>query len=148
MFYVYELIDPRDGQVFYVGKGCGNRDCMTLRAGNSEKMAVIRAIKKAGRRVICSYFADGLSEAEAFKIERQRIAHHTYACLTNIQPGSRAPYTAVLERASDYLNRLVPFSDDWPTNKKLLWLLVKGRLLLTMLEIKRGDYARAQKPKA
>ena len=25
MYYVYELIDPRDGAVFYVGKGQGNR---------------------------------------------------------------------------------------------------------------------------
>jgi hypothetical protein len=25
MFYVYELIDPRDGKVFYVGKGKGER---------------------------------------------------------------------------------------------------------------------------
>jgi hypothetical protein len=24
-FYVYALIDPRDGEVFYVGKGCGSR---------------------------------------------------------------------------------------------------------------------------
>ena len=24
-YYVYRLIDPRDGQTFYVGKGKGNR---------------------------------------------------------------------------------------------------------------------------
>ena len=24
-FYVYELIDPRDGKVFYIGKGQGRR---------------------------------------------------------------------------------------------------------------------------
>ena len=24
-YYVYKLIDPRDGKVFYIGKGKGNR---------------------------------------------------------------------------------------------------------------------------
>ena len=24
-FYVYSLVDPRDGKIFYIGKGCGNR---------------------------------------------------------------------------------------------------------------------------
>ena len=25
MFYVYRLVDPRNGETFYVGKGVGNR---------------------------------------------------------------------------------------------------------------------------
>jgi len=29
-FYVYRLIDPRNGETFYVGKGKGNRVLITL----------------------------------------------------------------------------------------------------------------------
>ena len=62
-YYVYRLIDPRDGQTFYVGKGKGNRVFAHVNDAlkdyemeedktNSPKLDTIRDIKKAGLNVI------------------------------------------------------------------------------------------------
>ena len=58
--YVYRLIDPRNGETFYVGRGNGNRvfqhaACITegmSKEGLSEKSDKIRKIKNAGLEVI------------------------------------------------------------------------------------------------
>ena len=58
--YVYPLIDPRNGETFYVGRGQGNRvfqhvagitEGMT-KEGLSEKSDKIREMKNAGLEVI------------------------------------------------------------------------------------------------
>ena len=52
-FYVYRLIDPRNGETFYVGKGSGSRVLQHVQnaIGNAEpsdKIEVIREIRDAG----------------------------------------------------------------------------------------------------
>ena len=58
-FYVYKLIDPRNGKVFYIGKGFGERVLAHVREEAdlsddegeillSPKLETIRAIKNAG----------------------------------------------------------------------------------------------------
>lgn len=57
-WYVYVLRDPRDGRVFYVGKGTGNRvfqhaqDAATLHDSAKPKLGRIRAIHAAGLQVV------------------------------------------------------------------------------------------------
>ena len=60
-WYVYRLIDPRDGSTFYVGKGKGNRVFAHMRGevaatDNDEllsnKLKQIREIRLAGLEVI------------------------------------------------------------------------------------------------
>ena len=81
-YYVYRLIDPRNGQTFYVGKGKGNRvfahvtDALKNFEGvsytnNDEddislKIRQIRDIKNAGLEVIHVIQRYGLTEKEAF----------------------------------------------------------------------------------
>lgn len=83
-WYVYELIDPRNHEVFYVGKGSNNRmyhhgkesDCK-----NKAKQEMIRAIgyKNVTRLKVAEFW----DEAAAYKYERERIA--MYEGLTNLQ---------------------------------------------------------------
>jgi uncharacterized protein len=81
-FYVYLLIDPRDGQVFYVGKGTGERcfahleEARRMRAdtsGDYEKLKQIRAIERDGRHVRIDVLRHGLTEQEAFMLESAAI---------------------------------------------------------------------------
>jgi hypothetical protein len=74
-FYVYVLRDPRDGQVFYVGKGVGSRVFSHVReaerAGERAKLEQIRAIKAAGYQVEHLILRSGLKdEADAFVVEQ------------------------------------------------------------------------------
>lgn len=85
-FYVYELVDPRDGAVFYVGKGKGRRveahERQAAKGVSSDKCDRIREIWAAGlsvQRVEVAYFKD---EASAYDFEAERIAE--YVTLTNV----------------------------------------------------------------
>ncbi len=85
-YYVYELVDGRDGAVFYVGKGRGKRieahEAQARKGEGSDKCDRIREIWAAGSKVIrqeIAYFAD---EQAAYDFEALRIAE--YDSLTNV----------------------------------------------------------------
>ena len=100
-YYVYRLIDPRNGQTFYVGKGKGNRlyahinDALKNYEGESyvgkdedevsSKIKQIREIRNAGLDVIHVIQRYGLTEKEAFEVEAALI--DCYPGLTNLQSG-------------------------------------------------------------
>lgn len=74
-FYIYALFRP-SGEIFYIGKGRGNR--LHVHGENSRSnLHVARIIAKAGRDgVACSrrILRDELTEEEAFALEREMIA--------------------------------------------------------------------------
>lgn len=100
-YYVYRLIDPRNGQTFYVGKGKGNRlythinDALKSFDGQSyidkdedeisAKIKQIREIRTVGLEVIHVIQRYGMTENEAFEVEAALI--DCYAGLTNLQSG-------------------------------------------------------------
>jgi hypothetical protein len=89
-FYVYRLIDPRNGETFYVGKGRGNRvfshangdievDSLT------EKTSRILEIKLTGLEIAHVIHRHGMDEKTAFEVEAALI--DAYAGLTNVMDG-------------------------------------------------------------
>lgn len=73
-FYVY-LISRLDGTPCYVGKGKGQRWRHNGKAGrNLHFLRIIRKAKAAGRDLPKVKIAENLTEAEAFRIEREMIA--------------------------------------------------------------------------
>jgi hypothetical protein len=74
--YVYRLIDPRNGDTFYVGKGRGNRVFAHIRAEQSlagdpvnNKLKRIRDIRLAGFEVAHVIHRHGMDEQTAFEVE-------------------------------------------------------------------------------
>lgn len=88
-WYVYHLIDSRTDEVFYVGKGTGNRmyaheaEAKSLKTRNHIKCERINSIKAAGHKVIKRPVAYFYLEADAYDFESEQIAAHSG--LTNIK---------------------------------------------------------------
>lgn len=91
-YYVYLLINPRTGKVFYVGKGVGNRinhhllDALEENTFETEKIRTIREIQNGGDEVKLVILRHGLSEKEAFEVEAAMI-DFIGSSLTNIVTG-------------------------------------------------------------
>jgi len=88
-YYVYLYIDPRNDQIFYVGKGRRNRAFSHLRErSKSEKNIRIRDIQSDGLQPKIEILVHGLEdESTARKIEASIIDLLGIENLTNIQSG-------------------------------------------------------------
>ncbi len=91
-YYVYFLRDPINKEVFYVGKGKGNRvfehvACALTEPTESDKLDRIRAINKSGESVQHFVLRHGLTEYAAFEVEAAVIDFVGIANLSNIQSG-------------------------------------------------------------
>jgi uncharacterized protein len=89
--YVYRLIDPRNGETFYVGKGQGDRVFSHVRAdveGDEldNKLKRIREIRLAGFDVAHVIHRHGIDDRTAFEIEAALI--DAYPGLTNAVGGA------------------------------------------------------------
>lgn len=91
-FYVYQLVDPRDGLPFYVGKGQGWRAWQHQRAvqtgkpgGNASKVAKIEEILRTGSEVEVQIVAVYDLELEALDHEYRLV--DASPTLTNVMPG-------------------------------------------------------------
>jgi hypothetical protein len=77
-WYVYRLIDPRNGETFYVGKGKGNRVFAHVKADlnaddPSLKLQRIRQIQLAGLGVDHVIHRHGMDEQMAYQVEAALI---------------------------------------------------------------------------
>lgn len=95
-WYVYRLIDPRDGSTFYLGKGKGNRVFAHMLGEVaavdddellSNKLKQLREIRLAGLKVIHVIHRHGMAdEKTAYEVEAALI--DAYPGLTNIMSGA------------------------------------------------------------
>ena len=95
--YVYRLIDPRNGQTFYVGRGRGDRLFAHVHAESkigdeeprpSDKLEVIKEIRRAGLEVTHVLHRHGLDEKTAGEVEAALM--DAYPGLTNVAPGQNS----------------------------------------------------------
>lgn len=91
-YYVYLLIDPINDEVFYVGKGTGNRIFSHLNSAlsnpeSSDRLDKIRKIQQNGIEVKHIVLRHGLAEKEAFEVEAAIIDYLGIKGLTNLKLG-------------------------------------------------------------
>ena len=98
-YYVYRLIDPRNGETFYIGMGKNNRVFdhmrMELKFDKSshennedevtEKFKILREIRNEGLDPIHIIHRHGMNKEEAFEVEAALI--DAFSGLTNIVSG-------------------------------------------------------------
>ncbi|WP_373002267.1 hypothetical protein [Sulfurimonas sp.] len=76
-YYVYALKDPRKNpaQIFYIGKGTGNRAWdHVINIDETLKGRFIKEIIKSGKDVIISKLVEDLTEYQSLKIESELIS--------------------------------------------------------------------------
>lgn len=91
--YVYRLIDPRNGETFYVGKGQGDRVFSHIHGEQTKldgddldnKLKRIREIRIAGFEVAHVIHRHGMDEKTSFEVEAALI--DAYPGLTNVAGG-------------------------------------------------------------
>lgn len=134
-YYVYRLIDPRNGETFYIGKGKGNRVFDHARGdvendSLSEKMARIRSIHLAGFDVAHVIHRHGLTENIAFEVEAALI--DAYPGITNVMDGhGNSDFGAM--HSSEILKRYCAESADF--KHKILLISVNRTALDTEISL-------------
>jgi hypothetical protein len=109
LYYTYELIDPRDNKVFYVGKGKGNRMLAHEKEAKkgvvSPKCNKIREILKARKEVLKRQVAFFNEEQAAYDHETDMISAYGLKNLTNIMPGGQKAWDTRVESRSKQSER-------------------------------------------
>ncbi|MCL4553172.1 MAG: hypothetical protein M1305_06450 [Candidatus Marsarchaeota archaeon] len=97
-YYVYLLLDPRDGRIFYVGKGKGNR--VFAHANDAlddehvrDELDHIRSIRGAGLKVGYEFLGFRMTEGTAFDVEAAAIQLLGLDGLTDLVAGKYAATT-------------------------------------------------------
>jgi hypothetical protein len=87
-FYVYAYFDPRNYEMFYVGKGQGSRKYARAQPDKAGKLTErrIHEIERAGLKPLIRIIAADLTEDQAFLVEKALIWRNA-AWLTNVSPG-------------------------------------------------------------
>lgn len=129
-YYVYLLIDPRDNQVFYVGKGINLRTFqheqdaeMAGADTESKKLKTINDIKNSGYEVKREIFSN-LTESESFNLEAVLIK--TYRSrnpekMTNIQSGHHCEWLMQPEKYKDIFDDTDSY-EKYVTDEKIIFI--------------------------
>ena len=143
--YVCRLIDPRNGQTFYVGKGHNNRvfqhaagvspDQWKMSAAEkksddldlaSAKIQTIRAIKNEGMAVIAVIHRHGLTDREALEVEAALI--DAYPGLANIQNGHGSADRGCM--SVEQILREAEASEAYFGDRKLLLIKIRSSVIV------------------
>ena len=149
-YYVYGLIDPRNKQIFYIGKGTKNRifehEKESLNNPDSDKLKLktIQGIKNEGLEVEKIIINSNLTEQEAFVAEASLINIYNYFSntkLTNIVSGHHSSEALSVDEF-EKINGAIPLQENDIKHKilviKINQLYKRGMNEQSVYEIVRG----------
>ena len=163
-YYVYGLVDPRNNNLFYVGKGTGNRVFQhVIESGNNPeseklKLQTIKNIENSGNKVQHILINWGLTESEAFASEASLINLTNYLsedALTNIVTGHHSSgcmsveeiekiYGAKLLSAEDIKHKLLVIKVNKLYNRHMsateTYDIVRGIWNASIIRASQADY--------
>lgn len=125
--YVYRLIDPRNGETFYVGKGMGNRVFQHAKAAikfnenednESAKISKILSIRNAGLDVQYIIHRHDIPEGSVYEVEAALI--DAYPGLSNIQGGHNSGDRGAMTTEEIIYKYALPTISEPPTEKLIL----------------------------
>lgn len=136
-FYVYELLDPRTGEAFYVGKGVGRRAWVHEsaerrgRERNPFKAAVLAELRASGRSPEVRIVKDGMRERDAYRLERSMIVRNRHR-LTNIALGEKTQMEKIHAEVRASLAQIKPLCqlmrEEPSSHRRNLWARVVTEL--------------------
>lgn len=114
-YYVYFLINPETGHIFYVGKGSNKRVYRHVKEAkkgivdNVNKYNEIMDLLDRGLKPIEYIFYYTNDENDAFKVEREIIYRFKNYGLTNISYGVSDNKELVKMKSENLLRRMIPY---------------------------------------
>lgn len=150
-YYVYLLKDPDTKEVFYIGKGKGNRvfehvtqafESVNNPEDESEKLNKIRGIQRRGKEVEHVILRHNLGEKEALHVEASLLDYIGIEKLTNEVRGYRTVLQGqrnVVDILSEYDARKIDISEP-VILIRVNWLFRYGMSQDELYEITRGNW--------
>ena len=142
-YYVYLYIDPVINEVFYVGKGKGNRVFAHLDDGSeSEKVAYIQRLKSQNMEPRIEILVHGIEDEEtALRVESSVIDLLGKENLTNLQSGYKS---AVFGRMNIEQIRSAYQRDPVRIKEPAILIRINQAFRYSMSEIELYDYTRGR----
>lgn len=140
-YYVYALCDPVSDEIFYIGKGKGNRAKQHISAvrngrfaDNKDKCERIAELLALGSAPEILILWSGASESEALRVERETIFIIGIHRLTNSSSGNETSNDKAARRVDWLLSRSKKLEDYYMEPKRGLvdmmnWFLHRERLI-------------------
>ena len=115
MFYIYALINPFDNSIFYIGKGTSDRvnlhEKFKSKCKNPIKDATIKLILEEFDTIPYKILIDNIAnEAEAYRLEEEKINEIGLENLTNICPNAIPPSQKGKKRNASTIEKIKNYS--------------------------------------